>query len=46
MATMVTAVIAGFTWAMLGGAAFYLAAALASRAFSRIPGGPGVQERT
>jgi SAM-dependent methyltransferase len=35
MATMVTAVLFGFTWAMLGGAAFYLVAALASRAFSR-----------
>jgi hypothetical protein len=35
MATMVTAVILGFTWAMLGGAAFYLVAALASRAFAR-----------
>ena len=35
MATMVAAVIFGFTWAMLGGAAFYLVAALASRAFSR-----------
>jgi hypothetical protein len=35
MATMVTAVILGFTWAMLGGAAFYLGAALASRAFAR-----------
>jgi hypothetical protein len=35
MATMVTAVMFGFTWAMVGGAAFYLAAALASRAFSR-----------
>ena len=35
MATMVTAVVFGFTWAMVGGAAFYLvAAALASRAFS------------
>ena len=28
---MVTAVILGFTWAMLGGAAFYLVAALSSR---------------
>jgi hypothetical protein len=35
MATMVAAVILGFTWAMLGGAAFYLVAALASRAFTR-----------
>jgi hypothetical protein len=33
MATMVTAVVLGFTWAMLGGAAFYLLAALAARAF-------------
>ncbi len=33
MATMVTAVIFGFTWAMLGGAAFYVVAAVASRAF-------------
>jgi hypothetical protein len=33
MATMVAAVVFGFTWAMVGGAAFYLAAALASRAF-------------
>ena len=38
MATMVTAVLFGFTWAMLGGAAFYLVAALASRVFS--PLGP------
>jgi predicted membrane-bound spermidine synthase len=37
MATMVTAVILGFTSAMLGGAAFYLVAALASRAFARAP---------
>ena len=35
MATMVTAVIFGFTWAMLGGAAFYLLAALGSRALTR-----------
>ena len=35
MATMVAAVVFGFTWAMLGGAAFYLVAALASRVFSR-----------
>jgi hypothetical protein len=35
MATMVAAVILGFTWAMLGGAAFYLVAALASRVLSR-----------
>ncbi len=35
MATMVAAVILGFTWAMIGGAAFYLFAAAASRAFSR-----------
>jgi hypothetical protein len=35
MATMVAAVIFGFTWAMLGGAAFYLIAAAASRTFSR-----------
>jgi len=42
MATMVTAVILGFTWAMLGGAAFYVAAALTSRALSRAPEGPGV----
>jgi len=33
MATMVTAVVFGFTWAMVGGAAFYLVAALASRTF-------------
>jgi predicted membrane-bound spermidine synthase len=30
LATMVTAVVFGFTWAMVGGAAFYLVAALAS----------------
>ena len=35
MATMVAAVVFGFTWAMLGGAVFYLVAAVASRAFSR-----------
>jgi predicted membrane-bound spermidine synthase len=35
MATMVAAVTLGFTWAMIGGAAFYLVAAAASRAFSR-----------
>jgi hypothetical protein len=35
MATMVVAVILGFTWAMAAGAAFYLVAALASRAFAR-----------
>jgi hypothetical protein len=35
MATMVSAVIAGFTWAMLGGAAFYLVAAAASVTFAR-----------
>ena len=39
MATMVAAVVAGFTWAMLGGAAFYLLAALASLTFGRAPGG-------
>jgi hypothetical protein len=33
LATIGVAVVAGFTWAMLVGAAFYLAAALASRAF-------------
>ncbi len=37
MATMGAAVVFGFTWAMLGGAAFYLAAAFASRTFA----GPG-----
>jgi hypothetical protein len=31
VATMVSAVVLGFTWAMLGGAAFYLLAAAASR---------------
>ena len=35
MATMVAAVVFGFTWAMVGGAAFYLVAALASRTLSR-----------
>jgi hypothetical protein len=35
MATMVTAVILGFTWAMLGGALFYLAAAASSRVLVR-----------
>jgi hypothetical protein len=35
MATMVTAVIFGFTWAMLGGAVFYVLAALASRPLAR-----------
>jgi hypothetical protein len=39
MATMVAAVVAGFTWAMLGGAAFYLLAALASLTFGRAAGG-------
>ncbi len=38
MATMVTAVVFGFTWAMVGGAAFYLVAALASRAFDPAAG--------
>ena len=33
LATIGAAVLFGFAWAMLGGAAFYLAAALASRAF-------------
>jgi len=46
LATMVAAVILGFTWAMLGGAIFYLVAALASRAFARAsrvdPAGPGM----
>jgi SAM-dependent methyltransferase len=32
VATMLSAVVLGFTWAMLGGAAFYLLAAAASRA--------------
>jgi len=43
MATMVTAVILGFTWAMIGGAAFYLVASAASRAFEAAPrrGGEG-----
>jgi SAM-dependent methyltransferase len=35
MTTMVTAVLFGFTWAMLGGAAFYLVAGAASRVFAR-----------
>jgi hypothetical protein len=34
MATMAMAVVFGFTWAMLGGALFYLMAALASRVFA------------
>jgi len=34
LATMVAAVVFGFTWAMLGGAAFYLLAALASGVLS------------
>jgi hypothetical protein len=38
MATMVVAVAFGFTWAMAGGGACYVFAALAARAFSR-PGG-------
>jgi len=39
MATMVTAVVFGFTWAMLGGAGFYLVASAASRAFEApLPG--------
>ena len=38
MATMVTAVIFGFTWAMLGGAMFYLLAAVSSRALGRSEG--------
>jgi hypothetical protein len=33
LATVGVAVVAGFTWAMLGGAVFYLVAARASRAF-------------
>ncbi len=37
MATMVSAVVFGFTWAMLGGALFYLVAALSSRALSAEP---------
>jgi hypothetical protein len=36
--TMLTAVILGFTWAMLAGAACYLLAALAARAFRRSAG--------
>ena len=47
MATMVVAVIFGFTWAMVGGAAFYVVAALASRAFdpdaARRPESVGVE---
>ncbi len=39
MATMVTAVIFGFTWAMLGGAFFYLVAALSSRVLRPHPRG-------
>jgi hypothetical protein len=35
VATMVSALVVGFTWTMLGGAAFYLAAALAARTFGR-----------
>lgn len=35
LATMVTAVILGFTWAMLGGAACYVVAALSSRVLAR-----------
>jgi hypothetical protein len=35
---MVTAVLFGFTWAMLGGAVFYLAAALSSRPLARSEG--------
>jgi len=35
LATMVTAVIVGFTWAMLGGAAFYALAALLARPLDR-----------
>jgi len=46
MATMVTAVVFGFTWAMLGGAAFYLVASASARAFAagageRAAGGSG-----
>jgi len=43
MATMAAAVIFGFTWAMLGGAAFYLVAAAAARVFGAgapLPGAP------
>jgi hypothetical protein len=36
--TMLTAVILGFTWAMLAGAACYLLAALTARAFRRSAG--------
>jgi len=39
MATMATAVVFGFTWAMIGGAAFYLVAAAAARAFEAVPRG-------
>jgi SAM-dependent methyltransferase len=39
MGTMVTAVILGFTWSMIGGAAFYLIAALSSRAFGKAAAG-------
>ena len=39
MATMATAVVFGFTWAMIGGAAFYLVAAAAARAFEVSPRG-------
>jgi hypothetical protein len=35
IATMVSAVIVGFTWAMLGGAAFYLVAAATAATFDR-----------
>jgi SAM-dependent methyltransferase len=45
MATMVAAVIFGFTWALLGGAACYLLAALASRAFGRPAALAGEQDR-
>jgi len=37
---MATAVIAGFSWAMLGGAAFYLVSAFASRALVRAAAPP------
>jgi hypothetical protein len=40
LATMVAAVTLGFTWAMLGGAAFYVAAAMSSRSLAR-PDGVG-----
>jgi hypothetical protein len=36
MATMMTAVVLGFTWALLGGAAFYLVASASSRAFEAV----------